>query len=90
MTDRLIQIKNALQNSPHYLVLISVTIKFVTMTFWLLLPVHSGSSKRIYYRNRSVWPTLFPLNLSAALNGTHSYILYFCEEMIAQIGKRRK
>ena len=26
MTDRLIQIKNALQNSPHYLVLISVNL----------------------------------------------------------------
>ena len=45
--------------------------------FWLSLPVHSGSLKRIDYRNirnRSVWHTLFLLNVFTALKGTHLYI----------------
>ena len=38
---------------------------------WLSLPVFSGLLKRIDYRNRFVWPTLFLLNVSTALKGTH-------------------
>ena len=46
------------------------------MTFRLLLPIHSGSLKRIGYPNRSVWPTLFLLNVFTALKGTHFYFLF--------------
>ena len=41
---------------------------------WHSLPVHSGSLKRIDYPKTAVWPTLFLLNVSAALKGTHNYI----------------
>ena len=42
------------------------------MTFWLSLPVHSGSLKRIDYPKQSC---LFLLNVFTALKGTHFYIL---------------
>ena len=38
------------------------------MTFWLSLPVHLGSLKRIDYPNRSDWPIDFLFNVFTALS----------------------
>ena len=46
------------------------------MTFWLSLPVHSGSLKRIDYPKQICLATLFLLNVFIALKGTHFYILF--------------
>ena len=44
--------------------------------FWLSLPVHSGSLKRIDYPKQR---TLFLLNVSTALKGTHNHIFISIE-----------
>ena len=47
------------------------------MTFWLSLPVHSGSLKRIDYPKRICLANAINfLNVFTALKGTHLYILF--------------
>ena len=51
----------------------SLKFEITVYFFWLSLPVHSGSLKRIDTET-AVLPTLFLLNVSTALKGTHNYI----------------
>ena len=52
------------------------------MVFWLLFPVYSGSLKTIDYPKRSVWTTLFLLNVFTVLKGTHFYIfIWSCQNV---------
>ena len=46
------------------------------MTFWLSLPAHSGSLKRIDYPKQICQTNPFLLNVFTALKGIHFYILF--------------
>ena len=48
----------------------------ITVSFlWLLLPIHSGSLKRIKYSKLYSLAHTFLLSIFSALKGTHFYIL---------------
>ena len=49
-----------------------------SMVFWLLLPVYSGSLKRIDYPKQICLAQFFPLNVLTALTSTHFYIFILC------------